>query len=65
MKQLDFLNNNEKYILAQCIKRMTWDDVHRWVPQGSKEQEKEDTYRYLDVFIKLEDELKSQGYAPR
>ncbi|MCL2832115.1 MAG: hypothetical protein FWD78_03000 [Treponema sp.] len=62
---MNFLNKNEKYLLALFFKRLTFDDAYRASDADTHENQKAMAYRILDVVEKVQKELAYQGYAPR
>jgi len=65
MKQFDFLTDAEKYDFALFLKRVTFNDALEKVEPGTKEQEKQRAYWFLDIIGKVQSELAYQGFAPR
>lgn len=69
MKQFDFLTDLEKLKLAQFLKRVSYDTAFQYSEGNYSDdrdgKQKENAYFLLDVFSKVQNELKEQGYAPR
>jgi hypothetical protein len=59
---MDFLNDDEKYLLAVYFKRMTYDNALEASDGGD---DKNMAYRILEVVGKVQRALADQGFAPR
>jgi len=62
---LNFLDKNEKCLLALYLKRMTYEDAYRRADATTNENQRAMAYRILDVLGKVQDELAKEGFAPR
>ena len=60
-----YLTPGERMMLAQYLKRLTFEQVYMQRGCGTVEEEKENTYRILAMLDKVQDELAGEGYAPR
>ena len=65
MSNFDYLTNGEKYMLAQYLKRLCFEQVYVQAEGDTKEQMKDYTYRMIDVLEKVRGALAEEGFAPR
>ena len=62
---LDFLTDDEKYMLAQYLKRLCFEDVYTQAEGDTPEEMKAYTYRMLEILHKIRVEVNNQGFNPR
>lgn len=62
---METLTDNEKYLLALFLKRLTFNMVYEVADHDTHENMKVMAYSYLEVIEKLQEELRKQGFAPR
>jgi hypothetical protein len=62
---MDFLNNDEKRLLALYLKRVTFEDAYRRSDGANKEGLKATAYGILAVIGKVQRELANEGFSPR
>jgi hypothetical protein len=62
---MDFLNKEEKGLLALYLKRVTFNAVYEFADCDTHENMKSQTYDILDVLNKVQSALAAEGFAPR
>ena len=65
MDELNFLDDDEKFMLAQYLKRLCFEEVYVQAEGDTKEERKDYTYRMLNMLAKVRHKLAEQGFAPR
>ena len=64
-KNMNYLNDNEKWRLSVFLKRLDFNTVYECADSDTHENMKAQAYRTLAVVEKVQNELALLGFAPR